>query len=139
MKVTVKDIQVAYGVLNEAKMGKMETTDQIKVIKALRQLKGIMTPFQEFVKDAQEKLKGEHHEEMAKKQERKDLTAEERQEVNEYAAEYNSKVNECVKEEWEKEHEVNFSKLSEEAFGKLMHSNEWTASQAMAVQDLICE
>ena len=44
-----------------------------------------------------------------------------------------------MKEEAEKEVELTFDKLSEEAFSKLVASNDWTCGQIMALSDAVAE
>lgn len=142
MKLTVKDLNPVYGAINEAKMGKMEAKDQVKFVKIARKLKQVIAPYQEFVKDAQEKFKGEKHDEYAKilqETDKEKYSHAEMVAASEYAKEYSEKLNECLKEEFEKEHDVEFEKLSEAAFEKLMESNEWTVSVAMQVQDIVAE
>ena len=59
--------------------------------------------------------------------------------INKYFSDYNSRVENCVKEEAEKEVELTFDKLNEEAFGKLVASNDWTCGQIMALSDAVAE
>lgn len=149
----IKEIVAAYGILNDAKLGKMEDVDKFKVIKALRILKPVAKDFEDFRESAKQKLKDENFDDMEKKgQEWRDnhqgvtlseLTPEDLKELNpieKYFTEYNKKVDECLKEEAEKEVKIKASaKLKEEAFGKLVASNDWTCGQIMALSDVICE
>lgn len=144
MELSVKKIGNVYRLLNEAKMGKMESKDQIKLVRIVRKLKGVMAPFDDFVKDAQEKLKGENHDEVVRKWqqwqregEETTLSEEERSTVAEYMTEYNKKLNECLKEEFEREHEVEFEKIDEAAFEKLIASNDWPVYEIVLVEELI--
>ena len=50
---------------------------------------------------------------------------------------YNRLVGEAVKEFADKEVEIEFEPLSEESFGKLMASNEWTMEQTVEIGMLI--
>jgi hypothetical protein len=101
------------------------------VIKALRFIKPITTSYEEFVKDAQEKLKDEDYEEKLKvaQQWQQDgkkstLTEAKKIELNKYFMEYQNKVTECVKTEAEKDNELTYDKLTDDAFGKLVDSND---------------
>lgn len=139
------ELNNAYTLLNAAKLSKMENSDKFKVIRAIRAMKPIVTDFEDFQKDAQERLKGEGHDEMVEKAqqwqregEKTTLTIEERTAVNEYLNGYNKRIMECVKTEAEKEHELQVESLSEEAFGKLLESNDWNANQIMTIQDFLC-
>lgn len=150
----MKTIEITniYAVLNEAKLTKMEDADKFKVIKALRAIKPIAKGYEDFVEDAKNKLKGEDYDKMSEKAQawNKDnqgkkvgeLTQEEIDNlntINTYFAEYNKRVENCLKEEAEKEVELTFDKLNEDAFGKLVASNDWTCGQIMALSDVIAE
>ena len=138
------DIVKAYRIINDAKLTKMEDADKFKVIKATRQLKPVAASFDEFVKEAQERLKPEGWDDMQKKarqwQEDGDksaLTAEERREINRYFMDYNAKVEECVKEEAEKEPELTYERLSEEAFGQFIASNDYDVRTIIELENIL--
>lgn len=144
MKLAVKDVVDVYERLDAANMGKMSGKAQVKLVKIVRKLKGLATPFVEAEKDAREKLKGEDHakmEEMAKKwnEEGRDctLTVEDRKKVLSYFNEYKKNVDESLQDEWEKEYEVELEKLTEEEFECLLESNEWNASTVSAIMDIV--
>jgi len=143
-KVTTKQISEVYAKLADAKITKMEDADKFKVIKALKQLKSIATAYEDFKKDAGEKLKGEEHDKMIEKAQKwqnegKDttLTEEEKIAVNKYFSEYNDKISSCLKEEAAKENELTFEALTEEAFGRLMTSNDWTLSEITSIEEIL--
>ena len=155
MKQTIKTgkVQEAYIVLSTAKYSKMADEDKIKVWKIARILKPVADKFEDDSKDAAEKFKpsedfderlsnAQEYDRM-RKEENADMTkakmgaAEFGKFVEEFNA-YQKLVNDAVKEFAEKEVEVEFEKLSEEAFGKLMASNEWTMEQAMVLGDIVC-
>ena len=52
---------------------------------------------------------------------------------------YNKTVNDAVSEFAEKEIEFEFEPISEEAFGKLMASNEWNMDQVTKVSEFVLE
>lgn len=139
-----------YAILNEAKLTKMEDADKFKVIKALRVIKPIAKGYEDFVEDAKNKLKDEKYEDMSNKahdwnkanqnKKRSSLTdadIAELEAINEYFVGYNKRIETCLKEEAEKEVEVEFEKLSEDAFCKLVSSNDWTCSQILSLSDVI--
>lgn len=139
-----KQVVEVYNTLNGAKLSKMEDKDKFLVIKAMRQLKPISTAYEEFVKDAQEKLKGDDFEDIQKKAQKwqeegesTSLSLEERREINTYLNGYNNKVVECLKEEVEKDNELNYEKISEDAFGKLVSSNDFDVKTIMNLQDAL--
>ena len=158
MKKTIKtsEILAAYNVLNTAKYGSMEDSDKIKVWKITRALKPIATKFDEDSKDAAEKMKpkveGGFDETLQKAQEYERLIRDTKADAKklpmgaaEYDAfiekfkEYNKLVGKAVEEFANKEAKLDFEPLSDDAFGKLMASNEWTMGQAVALSEIICE
>jgi hypothetical protein len=89
------DIKNAYNLINTAKLTKLSSTDKFKVIKAIRVLKQIAIDFEEFQKDAMERLKGEEHDDIVAKAtqwksegENTTLTTAERIRVNTYLLKY---------------------------------------------------
>lgn len=158
MKKTIKtnDILNAYNVLNSAKYGSMEDADKIKVWKIARALKPVATKFDENSKDAAEKLKpeieGGFDEILQKAQEYERMIRETKTDMTklpmgaaEYDAfikefkKYNKLVGDAVKDFAEKEVKVDFEPLSEDAFGKLMASNDWNMAQVVALSEIVCE
>lgn len=131
-------------VLDDAKISKMEDKDKFLVIKAMRQLKPVSRSYEEFVKEAREKLKGDDFEELRKKAEQwqaegenTSLSIAERQRINAYFAGYTDSVNACVREEEEKDNEFAYERLSEEAFGKLIASNDFDIKTIMSLQEAL--
>lgn len=137
------EVLAIYEIVKSAKLTKMDDADKFKVIKALKEMKPVAVDFDEFKKEALEKLKGEEHDDMVSKAqkwqnegENTALTAEERINLNRYFQSYNTSVMECVREEAEKDIELNVGKLTDEAFEKMVASNDWSAEQALAVYEL---
>ena len=150
----MKTIEITniYVVLNEAKLTKMDDADKFKVIKVLRVIKPVAKGYKDFVEEVKNKLKGDDNDKMIEKAQAwnkdnqgkkvNELTQEQIDElntINTYFAEYNKRVESCLKEEAEKEVELTFDKLNEEAFGKLVASNDWTCGQIMALSDAVAE
>lgn len=155
MKKTIKTERVltAFRVLNTAKYTKMSDEDKIKVWKIARALKPVADKFEDDSKDAAEKFKPteDFAERLQKAREfermrnaGEDMTnapmgAAEYGEFLKEFQKYNQTVGEAVKEFADKEVELTFDTLSEEAFGKLMASNDWTVEQAETAGDTVCE
>lgn len=147
------DIINAYNVLNAAKLTKLADADKFTVIRAMRALKPIHTDYEEAVKDAQERLKPEGFDDLQRRaadwnaihKDKKltDLTPEERttlEGINAAYRDYTTKVEECIRDIAEKEKELDYTRLTEEAFGKLLESNpDWTMQQILAVADVLEE
>lgn len=141
MELSVKDIIGAYSLLDSAKMGKLSGKAQIKLVKIVRKLKGIVSPYKEYVKDAAEKLKGDNHAEMEalvkEWNDKGSLDKDNQDKMKAYWKEFNQKLDESLKDEFEKSHQIEFEKLSEEEFEQLIASNEFSVNQIIAIEDLI--
>lgn len=151
IKIETSKAVSAYNVLSTAKYCKLEDADKIKVWKIARALKPIATKFEEDNKDAAEKLKPEGFDEkLQNAQEYERVTRDSQNDASKLkmgAAEYekfiselksyNKLVGDAVKEYAEKECEISFEPLSEDAFGKLMASNDWTMEQVVQLGIII--
>lgn len=156
MKKKIKTSQIlsAYNVLNSAKLGSMADDDKVKAWKIACTLKPIATKFEEDSKDAADKLKPKDKdfaEKYQKAQEYERMVripnvdvdklpmgpAEYAQFVNEVLIPYNNLVDAALKDFANKEVEVEFEPLSDEAFGKLMIGNDWTMGQSVALSDIV--
>ena len=155
MKKSIKtsEILAAYNVLNTAKYGSMEDADKIKVWKITRALKPIAAKFDEDSKDAAEKMKPkdkDFDETLQKAQEYERIIRDPKADTKklpmgaaEYDAfieqfkKYNKLVEEAVKDFANKEVSVEIDAISDDTFGKLMSSNEWTMGQAVALSEII--
>lgn len=138
MNIKTKEVLEVYPLLSGAKLTKVKDDKKYQIIKLAYKLKGINDNYQELLKSAQERLKGKNHDEMLKKaqewQEKGDkaeLTEEEKIELNKYFFEYSKKINECMKEDFEKEVELDADKLSSETFESLVASNDWDVATSM--------
>ena len=144
-------VLAAYRMLGSAKYGKLADDDKIKVLKICIALKPIATKYDEDSKDAAEKLKpsDDYDERLAQAQEyervSRDKNADASQlkmcaaEFNEFIKEmnhYQDLISKALKDEMEKEVEVEFDPISEDALLKLMNSNDWTMAEVMAVSEV---
>lgn len=152
-KMKTEDVLKAYQVISTAKYGKLDDADKIKVWKIARAMKPIAEKFREDSEDAQEKMKPteDFDQQLMKAQEyereihKTDFdamklpmgAAEYGKFVEEFKA-YQKLVNETIKEFAEKEVTVEFEQLTEDAFGKLMASNDWTLEQVATLGEIIC-
>ena len=151
-KLKTSKVLVAHNILANAKYGKMESADRIKVWKIARKLAPVAEKFDADTKDAAEKMKptedfndrlqAAQEFEKAQKDKTIDATklkmgaAEYQAFVKELQA-YNKEVEEAVKEFGEKEIEIEFEPISESAFEKLMDSNDWNFAQATEIGNLV--
>jgi hypothetical protein len=149
-----ENVLAAYRVLGGAKYAKLSDEDKIKVFKICIALKPIATKYDEDSKDAAEKLKpfDDYDEKLAEAQEYDRVSRDKNADASQLkmgAAEFNAFVKEmnhyqdligkALKDEMEKEVEVEFEPISEDALLKLMNSNDWTVAQAMAVGEVAME
>ena len=147
-------VLAAYRMLGSAKYGKLADEDKIKVLKICIALKPIATKYDEDSKDVAEKLKpfDDYDEKLAEAQEydrvSRDKNADTSQlkmgaaEFNEFIKtmnHYQDLIDKALKDEMEKEVEVEFEPISEDALLKLMNSNDWTVAQAMVVGEVAME
>ena len=137
-----------FNVLNGAKYGKMDDADKIRVFKIVRKLKPIAEAFEDESKDAAEKLKFEGFDTLLEKAKEYEVKVKKEgeelpmttEEYNKFISDfknYNKLVGEAIKEFAERENELDFDGITEDAFNKLMNSNDWTFGQAAALEVII--
>ena len=138
------NIIAAYNELVGSKLTKMGGEGKITVVKIIKAFKPIATDYEDFRKDALERLKPEGFDKMAEKAqkwqsegEKTTLTATERAEINKFFADYQIEVDKCLKEETEKEHELDYPKLTDKEFTELCDGNDWTAGQMLELMDIL--
>ena len=149
MKTTTEKAIVAFRILNNAKLSNMKDGDKFSVVKIMKELKPVVTGYDDFLKDAAKKLEPEGIGEIQKK-----LTSVFSMPPELHRAEivkilsadelalwdkYNSDVSKCVQEELAKEIKFEFKPLSEEGFKGLLASNDLPMSEIMALYDVIAE
>lgn len=138
-----ESVVAVYKLINESKLTKMEDADKFKMIKIMRAMKPIATSYEDFQKDAQEKLKDDDFEVMQKRAQ--DLQSnngqgspEEFKEVNAYYEKYYKSLNDFLKPELEKENDFSYEKLSEDAFGKYLASNDFKMDEILKIEEAVC-
>lgn len=130
MKVTIKKIVDAYKALGEAKVTKLEEAEVIKVIKARKAMRPIAEEYDEFFKDCQEKFKPEDWDNIQKDlQQWQKLTEARRIELDIVLSGYKKKIDEAVKDELERETELNIATLKEESATKILVENGWSVGK----------
>ncbi len=148
MKAKKSAIIEVYPLLDKAKLSKMETADRKGLIKAMHAMKKVTTDFNDFRDDAVKRLRPEEFDKveevinkfqaMDNKGKQEVFNSAEYQEAFKANGEYNTAINDCLKEEVEKEVELDSTALSEEAVDRLIDSNDWTLGQIMAIENLLC-
>lgn len=137
MKTTVDKIVKAYAKLGDVKVTTLEDKEVMKVIRMRKAMRPVSEDFNAFLEDVKTKFKPEGFEETVRKaQEGWDkMTDSEKRAANELVTGYNRKVDEAVKEEADREVEIEFEALSEDSLTKLMKENSLTVSE-MEMLDL---
>jgi hypothetical protein len=151
--ITTEKVLAAYNVLSTAKYNKLEDADKIKVWKIARALKPIATKFDDDSKDAAEKMKFDGFDELLPKaQEYERIIKQDGFDaselpispteysdfVNKFKA-YQKLITDTVGEYAQKEVEFEIDTLSDDAFGKLMASNEWNMSQVVMLDGIVTD
>lgn len=136
MKKTTEKIVIAYRILNNAKLGKMKDEDKFKVVRIMKAIKPVATSYDDYIKDAAERLSPEGIEAIQMKvQKNEPLSVEE----NKVWTKYNEDVAKCVQDELAKEIELGCEPLGEEAMTGLISSNDFALAEIIALDDVIGE
>lgn len=155
-KIKTENVHQLYNITKTASYNKLDDGDKVKFFKIVRVIKEVSEKFDDIYKDALDKFKPTDDTfnkqfENAQKYEQyirlpfvkeSDLpitTSEYIRFIDKIMSTYNKLVKDATKEDSDKEVTLTFDGLSEEAFGKLMASNEWTMEQALELGLLIVE
>ena len=149
MKKTVKDIEIEniYPVLDKAKYAKMDAQGRRQVFAAMYAMKKVMTDYNSYREELVKRLRPENAEEIARLVDEFNAMPQGEREsaINDkkYAdalkanLEFSNEVQKCL---FEKESELDFAPLSDEAFDALCDSNpDWDFGQLIAIKELLCE
>lgn len=143
MKFKTDEIVSVYKTLNNAKVTKMSLEDKMTVVKLLCALKPISDGFDNYISTINEKFKDDKFKEMEEKVNeiekgnKKNITEEEELSVKQYFSKYNKDITVAINEELNKEIEVEFNTINEDAFGKLVDSNDFTCAQIVILLSII--
>lgn len=122
----VGQIVNAYRTLDKATVSELTADERIAVVKAMKVMRTTSKDFESFVEDLREKFKSENLEGIIRKiQEGKGLTEDEVKTFNEY----NIPVSAAIREEEEKEVNLDIPKVSEDAIIKMIGENKWELSK----------
>lgn len=134
----LKHIVAAQRRLDNARATKLEESDVIKLLKNRKAMRPYVNDFEEFEKDCKDKFKVEGLEDaekvrqgvVKKLSEDKSYqpTKDEIESINKVLG-YLNKVNKALSEELDKEIDITFDKLSENADAKLMKENGWSYAE----------
>lgn len=149
MKKTVKDFEIEniYPVLDKAKYAKMDAQGRRQVFAAMYAMKKVMTDYNSYREELVKRLRPENAEEIARlvdefnamPQGERESAIKDKKYADALKAnlEFSNEVQKCL---FEKESELDFAPLSDEAFDALCDSNpDWDFGQSMALHDILCE
>ena len=132
MKANIKQVIEAYKILGEAKVTKLEESEVIKVVKARKAMRPIADEFEDFLKDCQDKFKPEKWDaiqsdlqQWQKEGENTTLSEERRIEINKAIIGYQGSIDKAMKDELDKEVELNIETLKEDSATKMLVENGW--------------
>ena len=140
IELKTKEIVEAYTMLGSAKYQKLSDDDKVKVWKISKTLKPIALGYAEEEKDARQSLmptetfyedckRAAEYEKLLLAKQEPTMKQEEYQKIQEQFVQYQTTLAKALKESQERQVTIEFEPISEEAFGKLMASNDWSFEQ----------
>lgn len=136
---TIEIVNVYY-LLRESKLNGMDSVSKFKIIRTAKKFKEITDSYVALVESAKERLKPENFDELVKKAVSDKATNEDKEICEKLNQTYLQEVNACVIPEAFKELNLDFEKLTEEQFGKLIEINSnWNVDQLMLLESIILE
>lgn len=154
IKLTTEKVLEAFGIISTAKYGKMDDADKIKVWKIARKMKPVADKFADDRDDAAKKLlpTEDFEERRVKAQQYQAMLGDKNADMTQapmtptefwkFVDEsngYNKLLEEALKDFGKNEVELEFEPISEDAFGKLMASNDWNMAQVVALDGIVTE
>lgn len=124
------------------RISNLETEDIFRVLRAANALKPIATAYDDFLKDARERLKPDGWDKRVEQYNDPDTSEEEKQAIIAEAEAYERRVLECCQSELEKECTPSaYERLGKDALARLIKDNESLIDvpTAMLLQDVIGE
>ena len=122
---------------NTTKLTKMDDNDKFIFIKFLREIKPIVEELTDALSVAQEKLRGDNHEDiMAKFQKWNTISDDDKREVSDYLNKYNKDVENAVHDIAQEDIEIK-NTLSEDAFDKFIASNDFDVATIMQLSECL--
>lgn len=137
-KLKVSEIAAVNAALKAANMNKGDVSAKLALVDAIMATKSVADGYNDLVSVTREKLQPEDFAEMQQRAQKKDLTQREIVELNRYFFEYEKSVEGAVKDEADKEVEVNIKPWTDEQFAALLESNSgYTGAQMMMLYEVL--
>ena len=144
MKAKIKQIIEAYKLLGEAKVTKLEESEVIKIVKARKAMRPIADEFEAFLQDCQDKFKPGNWDSIQsdlqqwqKEGEKTTLSEERRIEINKAIIGYQGSIDKAMKDELDKEVELNIETLKEDSATKMLVENGWEIGKLDLIEILL--
>lgn len=138
MKITTEKAVLVYRILNSARLVGEKMSDEAKfaIIRIVKALKPIFVSYDDFLKDVSRRLRPDNFDGIESKlREGKPLNPEEQR----IFMGYNSDVERCLREEFDKELELEIKPLDEDMMKGFIASNDFAVSDIMTLYDMIGE
>lgn len=135
MKTTVQKIAAAYAVLSLLKVNELDKKDKIALVKISNKMKSVANDLDEFRNEAMKRISPEGFDEIAYKvQAKANITPAEMLTF----VKVDKDLADCMKEEQEKEIELDIKPLKDSVLEKLIDSNpDLTVGQAEIIYDFL--
>lgn len=138
-KLKVSEIAAVNAALKAANMNKGDVSAKLALVDAIMATKSVADGYNDLVSVTREKLQPEDFVEMQQRAQKEGLTQREIVELNRYFFEYEKSVEDAVKNEADKEVEVNIKPWTNEQFAALLESNSgYTGAQMMMLYEVLC-
>lgn len=140
-QLKTSDVTRVYGALSGLNISKLERDKQFAILRTARALKATTTALNDFVKDAQERLKPDGFDEIEKKRQRfSTLSDSERMQVNAAIIAYNKSIDDCVQPEADKLVEIDFDRVGEDVIAAIASvGDNLDVETLMLIEDVIGE
>lgn len=139
-KLKVSEIAAVNAALKAANMNKGDVSAKLALVDAIMTTKSVADGYNDLVSVTREKLQPEDFAEMQRCAQKKDLTQREIVELNRYFFEYEKSVEDAVKDEADKEVEVNIKPWTNEQFAALLESNSnYTGAQMVMLYSTLVD
>lgn len=137
-----------YKILKQAKLTKMDEADKLKTIKAMRVLRPVAEEYDKDVEEGRKALQDDKFEEMQQKVQKHNeaiekksndglLSYSELKELRKYFDKAENEAKKMMQELDDKELTLTIGRLSEEAFGRLAASNDFTGEELETLFNVI--
>lgn len=132
------DVFVAYDVLGNASMSTLDVESVGVILDNRMLMRSRVDEYKALLADAQEKFKPENYDEiMQMKQNWNNLSANERELVNNAIAEYSNKLGTVLEPKLNEEIDIELKKISLKDASKLMVENKWTPNDLDKISIII--